>query len=249
MSQLNKIKIALCGQKYFGQEVLKAFAHAGFEVVLVSAPPVDEKGKPDRLFKTAMNHGIKTMAAGKLNASTMPAGIDLIVCAHSHDFIGQATRGKSRLGAIGYHPSLLPLHRGRDAVYWAIRLKEPVTGGSVYWLSDKVDGGPILAQGWCFIRKDDTPSSLWQRELQPMGVALLVKAVKEIAAGTMTMEKQDEALATWEPSVGRPPLFRPDLPQIGCTPPGMEATVKVNRWGAEKSDHRDDVLVDTHGFK
>jgi len=78
----------------------------------------------------------------------LPGGVDLILYAHSHDFIGAATRGKTRLGAMGYHPSLLPLHRGRDAVCWTLRMGDKVAGGSVYWLTDVVDGGPIAAQGW-----------------------------------------------------------------------------------------------------
>ena len=43
--------------------------------------------------------------------------------AHSHDFIGRKTRALSRLGALGYHPSLLPLHRGRDAIRWAVHMR------------------------------------------------------------------------------------------------------------------------------
>jgi len=226
---------------------LKALTNAGHNITLVSAPPVDDKGMPDRLFKLARNHGLNLIQAGKLNAGTMPDDIDLIVCAHSHDFIGKATRAKARFGAIGYHPSLLPLHRGRDAVYWALKMRDAVTGGSVYWLNDKMDGGPIAAQGWCFVRRDDTPSSLWQRELQPMGAALLLKVVADIAAGKVVMEPQDESLATWEPSVGRPPVFRPDLPQIGSI--DVDVSARLNRWGAEASGHRDDVMFEVHGYK
>jgi len=45
---------------------------------------------------------------------------------------GRRTRARARVAAIGYHPSLLPLHRGRDALRWTIRDGDRVTGGSVY---------------------------------------------------------------------------------------------------------------------
>lgn len=241
---MSGLKIALCGQKYFGQEVLKALVAAGHEVVLVSAPPVGERGLPDRLFNLARKHDLNLIQAGNLRAANMPGGIDLIVCAHAHDFISRSVRAKTTYGAIGYHPSLLPLHRGRDAVYWALRMGDKITGGSVYWLNEVVDGGPIAAQGWCFIRPGDTPSTLWQRELQPMGVALLLKVIADIGRGVIIREQQDEALATWEPGVGRPPLFRPDLLQIGDG-----VSVKINRWGANKSQYDEDVLVQKFGFK
>lgn len=35
-----------------------------------------------------------------------------------------------------------------------------------------VDGGPIAAQDWCFIRPEDDARSLWSRELAPMGLRL-----------------------------------------------------------------------------
>ena len=214
------MNIFLCGQGYFGALVLGRLAADGHEVVGVSAPfthPGPDGGR-DLAFSLACKLGLPVTQAGRLNAATMPGGVDLIVAAHSHDFISSAVRQRTALGAIGYHPSLLPLHRGRDAIRWTVKMGDRVTGGSVYWLSDAVDGGPIAAQDWCFIRPGDTPSELWQRDLQPMGVELLSEAVRDIGGKRLIMVPQDEALATWEPSWGREPIFRPDLLRIGGVP-------------------------------
>ena len=216
------MRILLSGQKYFGQEVLRLLLAMGHEVVAVSAPPYTEKGRDDRLWTLAGAQGLPRMRAGRLNATTMPGGVDLIVCAHSHDFVGDATRRKTKLGGIGYHPSLLPLHRGRDAVYWTVKMGERVTGGTVYWLSDRVDGGPIAAQGWCFVRPGIKPLDLWTEELQPLGLRLLAGVLKDLQGGRIVAVPQDETLATWEPSAQRPPLFKPDLLQIGPPPEGYE---------------------------
>jgi methionyl-tRNA formyltransferase len=209
------VKVFLCGTRYFGQSVFEAAAAAGHEVIGVSAPV------GDRLHKAAVRAGVPhVIAAGTLNADTMPEGADLIVAAHSHDFIGAATLRKTVLGGIGYHPSLLPLHRGRDAIRWAIRMGDRVTGGSVYWLSKNVDGGPIAAQDWCFLPPGTDPGELWREVLQPMGLRLILRTLEDLSRGVVVAVPQDERLATWEPSLDQPPIFRPDLPRIGA-PPGF----------------------------
>lgn len=210
------MNIYLCGQSYFGMLTLDLLRRLGHDVVGVSAPPTTTDGRVDRLWALAHERGIPLLEAGRLNADTLPADVDLIMAAHSHDFIGRKTRLRARLGAIGYHPSLLPLHRGRDAVRWAVKMRERITGGSVYWLNDTVDGGPIAAQDWCFIRPDDTPTTLWRRELQGMGIRLFAQTLTDIQGGILMQIPQDSTLATWEPALNPPPLRRPDLLMLGA---------------------------------
>lgn len=146
----------------------------------------------------------------------MPPGVDLIVAAHCHAYISAPTRLRSRLGALGYHPSLLPRHRGRSAVEWAIRFPDAITGGTVYWFNDVVDGGPIAAQEPVHIRPDDTARSLWTRDLAPLGLRLFSQVFDQIDSGVIVAEPQDTTLATWEPAIDSvPPLWRPDVPALG----------------------------------
>jgi methionyl-tRNA formyltransferase len=214
------MRILLAGQKRFGRDVLYMLLDAGHDVA-ACACPVDDA---DRTWIGCQNKSVPVIRAGTLRADRVPAGTDLIVAAHSHDFIGRATRNATRCGAIGYHPSLLPLHRGRDAIRWAIKMGDPVTGGTVYWMTDTVDGGPIAMQDWCFVRPGDTALELWKRDLAPMGVRLLSEVVERIANGSCGYAEQDPALATWEPSMdGAPRLYRPDLLQIGSNGLSLEA--------------------------
>lgn len=203
------MRLFVAGQKYFGAAVLRLCLELGHDVLGVSAPHAG-----DKLWRMAESAGVGVIPT--LRAESLPPKTDLIIAAHSHDFIGRKTRLKSKLGAIGYHPSLLPRHRGRDAVAWAIRMGDCVTGGSVYWLDDNVDGGDIAAQDWCWIRPKDTAAELWRRDLQPMGLRLIASVLRDLESGTITAISQDDTLATWEPSIGRPPIFRPELPQLGC---------------------------------
>lgn len=209
------MKVLVCGQKRFGRDVAElVFSKPGWEVVAVSSPvhPTDL----DKLHIFALNHDLPVIPSGQLNADAVdrvcPGGVDLMVAAHCHDYLGRKTRLRSRLGALGYHPSLLPRHRGRSAVEWAIRFKESFTGGSVYWLNDTVDGGPIAAQRHAPIRPDDTPRELWARELAPLGLDLFAEVFEQLDKGHRPAVPQDHSLATWEPAIdGVPALHRPDL--------------------------------------
>lgn len=202
------MNILIAGQKWFGAAVFKALRELpGVTVAAVCAPEGDQLEGQAALYRVPVIR--------KLTADTMPAGIGLIVAAHSHDFIGEKTRLRATWGGIGYHPSLLPVHRGRDAVRWAIRMGDKITGGSVYRLSNRMDGGDVLAQRHVFIRPEDDAAELWRRELAPLGVELLAQTVAAFAReGYQHGAAQDEALATWEPSIDRPPAYRPDLLMI-----------------------------------
>lgn len=199
------MRLMLVGQKWLGAEVLAALCSAGHEVAAVAAPA------GDRLHHAAVAAGIPSGDPGRaLPAAWVPEGIDLIVAAHAHCFVSRRARRRARLGAIGYHPSLLPRHRGRDAVRWTIHMRDQVAGGTVYWMTDRADAGPIAAQEWCHVRPDDDAASLWRRDLGPMGARMLVRVVADIASGRVVRRPQDEALATWEPAFDRPPLSAAD---------------------------------------
>ena len=199
------MRIALAGQRSFGAAALAALQQR-HDVAQVFAPVGDQ------LDFEARRLGIETHE--RLVADALAPRLDLIVCAHAHVFVSEKARNRTALGGIGYHPSLLPRHRGRDAVKWTVHMGDPVAGGSVYWLSNRVDGGPIAASDFVHVRPGTTASDLWRDHLFPMGVRLLVRVLADLDAGRMVKVPQDEACATWEPSWDRPPMDRPDLPQL-----------------------------------
>lgn len=209
------MRLFIAGQKAFGAAVFALARKAGHEIAGVSSPASARGAEMDRLRWAAAEARVPWMLAGTLCAETLPPGVDLILAAHSHDFVGRRTRLQTRLGAVGYHPSLLPLHRGRDAVKWAIRMGDRVTGGSIYWLSDTMDGGDIAARDFCFIRREDTAAELWRRELFPLGLRLFARVLEDLSRGYLIAVPQDDALATWEPALDAPPVRRPDLPMLG----------------------------------
>ena len=207
------MRILIAGQKQFGAETYRLCLRLGIQVAAVCAPPWREGSDTvrDRLRTLAEDDGVKWIPAGKLSADTCPPDLDLIVAAHSHDFIGRKTLAATGLGGIGYHPSLLPLHRGRDAIRWAIHMREQVTGGTIYWLGGRIDGGPIAAQSHVFIRPKDTAETLWRRELFPLGIALFRRVLTDLQHRRIVRIPQPTEIGTFEPSWERERVWRPDL--------------------------------------
>lgn len=225
------MRILVSGQKEFGAAVFKLCRAEGHEVVAVAAPGLSSsyattgEQLPDRLRFAAQLAGVPWIPSDLLRADTVPKGTDLIIAAHSHAFLGRKTRARAALGAIGYHPSLLPVHRGRDAVRWTIQMRERITGGTVFWLNDTADSGPIAAQAHAFVRPRDTATALWREVLFPLGLRLIKKVLADLSAGRKVAIPQDSSLATWEPSWDRPPIFRPELPELGDGSPSVQMTV------------------------
>ncbi|HEY0219709.1 MAG TPA: formyltransferase family protein, partial [Afipia sp.] len=127
---------------------------------------------------------------------------DLIITAHSHARVSHDALAKSKLGGIGYHPSLLPRHRGIAAVEWTIKENDPIAGGTIYHLSERMDGGAIAAQEWCFVKKGETARELWERALAPMGLKMMAKVIDHAKAfGSLPAKPQDEQFATSAPKI------------------------------------------------
>ncbi len=212
------MNIYISGQGAFAVQVAEAMLEEGHRIAGVAAPRL-RKGHSDesnalswdRLRAWAYPRRIQWTDSVELRAMHIPDGVEVIIAAHSHAFIGRRTRARATVATIGYHPSLLPLHRGRDAVRWTIRDGDKVTGGSVYHLTERTDAGPISAQEHLFVPPGSTAQSLWRDHLAPLGVRLLLRVVADLAEDRRIEVPQDEEIATWEPAMGAPPLFKPEL--------------------------------------
>lgn len=211
---MNKLKVFISGQKYFGQEVFRLCQRLEhIEIVGVCSPPGDKY-----LTRLAALHEIPIVYSGSLNHETMPGGVDLGITAHSFDYIGKLTRYRPRFGWIGYHPSLLPRHRGRASIEWALRMKDPITGGTVFWLNAGIDRGDIAYQEFIHIdprlytiSPKEAAKILWRDNLMDMGLKLMEKALNDIGKGIVIKTPQDNRYSTFEPNTDVSDIYKPDL--------------------------------------
>jgi len=213
------MQCVLAGSRYFGATVLEALRReAGVTFACVIVPAAD-----DRLALAAAKSGlpVHVLANPKIvPAEAIPEGTDLVVAAHTHARISDEALARSRLGGIGYHPSLLPRHRGIAAVEWTILEGDPIAGGSVYHLADGWDAGPIAAQDWCFVARGESARELWERALAPMGLDLLARVVRHARDhGELPAKPQDARFAT------RAPMLRRAVVLDEHAPPGTTSLV------------------------
>ncbi len=214
---MSKLKVFISGQKYFGAAVFRMCIALDFiEVVGVCAPATDKY-----VTKLAVINNIPIIVAGTLNGDTMPDNVDLGITAHSFDYIGKRTRYKTKLGWIGYHPSLLPRHRGRSSIEWAVRMRDAITGGTVFWLNSGIDRGDIAYQDFIHIdpklyglEPKKAAKRLWEFELQAMGLRLLELALTDINKGIIIKKPQPKEYSTFEPNTDVNDVFKPDLLMI-----------------------------------
>ncbi len=243
------MKLALVGSRYFGATVFKALQQLpGIEIGCVVAPAAD-----DRLALAATQAGVPlhVQASPKLvSGDEVPAGIDLIVAAHTHARVSNEALAHARLGGVGYHPSLLPRHRGIAAVEWTILEGDPIAGGSVYHLADGWDAGAVAAQDWCFVGPGEDARSLWERALAPMGVALLTQVVQHAQTkGQLPAIEQDPRYATKAPLLRKAVVLKDTAPAapvalvvtvLGRDRPGIvrQLAERAQRHGANWADSR-----------
>jgi methionyl-tRNA formyltransferase len=124
---------------------------------------------------------------------------DLLIMAFVTDIIPRALIETPSQGAICYHPSLLPRHRGGSAINWTLIMGDSETGLSIFWADAGIDTGAILLQKRIPIGEDDTTGSLYFNRLFPLGVEAIAESVDLIKTGRAPRLIQDEHLATYEP--------------------------------------------------
>jgi phosphoribosylglycinamide formyltransferase-1 len=92
---------------------------------------------------------------------------------------------------INIHPSLLPRHRGLDTHARALAAGDTEHGASVHFVTEELDGGPVLLQARVPVQADDTAEQLAARVLAQEH-RLYPAAVQLIAAGRVAW--QDDQL-------------------------------------------------------
>jgi methionyl-tRNA formyltransferase len=194
------MRITLVGSRHFGVTTLDMLRRHGVEIAGVVVADAE-----DRLAAAASAAGIDVVVQADpriVVAAEIAERTDLIVTAHSHARISKEALAAARLGGIGYHPSLLPRHRGIAAIEWTIKEGDPIAGGTVYHLADRMDAGAIAAQEWCFVKKGETARELWERALAPLGQKLLAEVIDYAKAhDALPATPQDEQFATKAPSL------------------------------------------------
>ncbi|MDX6444831.1 MAG: phosphoribosylglycinamide formyltransferase 1 [Blastocatellia bacterium] len=106
--------------------------------------------------------------------------IDLVCLAGYMRLLSPAFIAAYRGRILNIHPSLLPLFPGLDAQRQALKHGAKVSGCTVHFVDETLDGGPIIEQRVVPVHDDDTVESLSARileeehKLYPEAVAMVL---------------------------------------------------------------------------
>ncbi len=119
-------------------------------------------------------------------------GIGLVVLAGFMTVLPDSFCRQYENRIINVHPSLIPSFCG--AGYYGLRVHEAalakgvkVTGATVHFVSEVVDGGAIIAQKAVEVEEGDTPETLQKRVMQKAEWILLPQAVSDFCAGRLSV--------------------------------------------------------------
>ena len=183
---------------------MEVLLNKGENVVGVYAPPDGPAGQADSLGALAKKEGLplqqpKTYKDAQAHSDFQAFTPDLLVMAFVTDIIPESFLKVPTQGAICYHPSILPRHRGASAINWAIMMGDTKTGLTIFRPDGGIDTGPILLQKEVAIGPEDTTGSLYFNQLFPMGIEAIVESIERIKKGNAAGQVQDESRATYEP--------------------------------------------------
>lgn len=115
---------------------------------------------------------------------------DLLVVVGWTQLLGRALLCVPRRGCVGFHASLLPAHRGRAPVNWAILRGETITGNTMMMLDPGADTGDIVDQRPVPIGPEDDCGTVYQR-VGEAGADMLAAHLPGLLAGTAPRVRQN----------------------------------------------------------
>src|ERR671936_927904 len=182
-----------------GRDCLAAAAEAGAEVAaVVTLPgPIDPNRSGQCSFdELAADLGARLIETADVNSPETIAAIrevdpDLIFVVGWSQLVMDEFIGLPRHGVFGMHPTLLPRHRGRAAIPWAILSGLAKTGVTLFQIADPTaDSGPIVGQVEVAVTRDETARTLFDK-LAQAHVDLIREYVPLLVAGTAPRIPQD----------------------------------------------------------
>jgi phosphoribosylglycinamide formyltransferase-1 len=121
------------------------------------------------------------------------AKAELVVLAGFLSILGQAVISEYKNRILNVHPSLIPAFCGDG--YYGLRVHEAVlkygvrvTGATVHFVNNVVDGGAILLQKAVEVKQDDTPETLQKRVMTQAEWVILPRAVALCCDGKVSVE-------------------------------------------------------------
>ena len=115
---------------------------------------------------------------------------DLIVLAGFMRILGTKIISKFSNKMINLHPSLLPMYPGLHTHEKVLENKDTHHGISIHYVSSELDAGPLIAQGFIDISKDETLENIIKR-IHKIEHLLLPEIINEICNENIYLDNNE----------------------------------------------------------
>lgn len=252
------MRIVFMGTPDFAVPSLERLLQDGHEVVLVITQTDKPKGRGHQLASPpvkvcALAHDLPVLQPQILKTDEVyetlkAAAPDCIVVAAYGKILSQRILDIPPLGCVNVHASLLPKYRGAAPIQWAILNGETEAGVTTMQMSAGLDTGDMLLKASRQVSDSMTGGEL-QDLLAVDGAALLSETLKQLEAGTLLPQPQNDDLSCYAPMLqkSQSPLDwnRPasqlhnqvrglnPWPSASCTCAGKILKIHVSRVGGD----------------
>jgi len=196
------------GTPDFAVPSLKALINSNYKILGVVTQPDRPRGRGQKPMPPPVK--VIASAAGlpirqPVSNEELLAGLqhwlpEVIVVVAFGRILPQSILDLPATGCINLHASLLPSYRGAAPIHRAIMNGEKETGVTTMWITAQMDAGDIILQERLPISSTATTGEIHDR-LAAIGAELLVHTLNLVAAGEAPRQHQDEALATYAPTL------------------------------------------------
>lgn len=202
----DSLRIIFAGTPDFAARHLDALLSSQHQIVGVFTQPDRPAGRGNKLTPSpvkvlAEQHNLPVFQPVSLHPEdnqklVSDLNADVMVVVAYGLILPKAVLDMPRLGCINVHGSLLPRWRGAAPIQRALWAGDAETGVTIMQMDVGLDTGDMLHKVSCPITAQDTSATLYDK-LAEMGPQGLLATLAELANGTATPEKQDEALVTY----------------------------------------------------
>lgn len=202
----DSLRIIFAGTPDFAARHLDALLSSQHQIVGVFTQPDRPAGRGNKLTPSpvkvlAEQHNLPVFQPVSLRPEdnqklVSDLNADVMVVVAYGLILPKAVLDMPRLGCINVHGSLLPSWRGAAPIQRALWAGDAETGVTIMQMDVGLDTGDMLHKVSCPITAQDTSATLYDK-LAEMGPQGLLATLAELANGTATPEKQDEALVTY----------------------------------------------------
>lgn len=200
------MRLVFMGTPDFAVPALRTLAASRHEVVGVVTQPDKPKGRGKHLQappvkEAAQELGIPVYQPEKVREQSFVEQLselrpDAIIVAAFGQLIPKTILDMPKYGCLNIHASLLPKYRGASPIQWAILNGDEKTGVTIMRMEEGLDTGAIYLQKEYPLDGTETGGSLFDA-LSELGGPLMLEALDQLEAGTLTAVPQDEEKACY----------------------------------------------------